>query len=207
MANQEQVLERFARDYPAGTVLFREGEPGTEIYVIRTGTVRITRRIRDVEITLVVLQPGDFFGEMAILTDRPRSATATVMEDARILVIDGQMLDTMVHGNIEIAVRMIKKLAERLAEANRHIQTLLMRDHNSRVASFFLGALEADNLESGLVAVDVEEIATQTGCDYAEVSDALERLNHLGLVKPAEGGSGFMVRDREALAGLLELLR
>jgi CRP/FNR family cyclic AMP-dependent transcriptional regulator len=207
MESEGQVLERFARDYPAGTVLFREGETSQEIYVIRSGKVRITKRVRDVEITLVVLSAGDFFGEMATLVGRPRSATARVVDSARLLVIDGATLELMLHANIEIAARMLRKLAERLAEANRHIQTLLMRDHNSRVASFFLNALESYGLETGLVLVDLEEIATQTGCDYSEVSDALERLAHLGLVVSADGGRGYVVRDRDALAGLLELLR
>jgi CRP-like cAMP-binding protein len=203
MEEEVKALERFAREVPAGTVLFREGEPGNEMYVIRAGKVRITQRVRDVERTLGVLLPGEFFGEMAILCDRPRSATAEVIEDARLLVIDAPVFETMLRGSLEIAVRMVKKLAARLADADRQIQTLMLRDHHSRVASYFLGNLEAQGGEYGKVQVDVEEIAVQTGCDYAQVNDALDRLGKLGLVIANVTG-GFSIPDRVALAGYLE---
>src|SRR6185503_19357490 len=86
--------------------------------------------------TLVVLGPGEFFGEMSILNNQVRSATATVEEDAKLLVIDPKTFEAMVRGNAEIAVRMIKKLAARLQEADEQIEILLLRDHNSRVVHF-----------------------------------------------------------------------
>lgn len=204
MSQEQKVLERFARDYPAGSIVFREGEPGAEMYVIRSGRVRISKRMGDVDRTLAVLDPGDFFGEMAIVSSRPRSATATVVEPASLLSIDAGTLETMLRGNLEIAVRMIRRLAERLAAADRQIETLLLRTHHGRVASYFLGALERQRLERGTVKAEVEQIALETGCDYAQVNDALWRLSSEGLVAADEEAGGFRVGERAALCAFLE---
>src|SRR5688500_2604166 len=73
---------------PAGSVLFRKGEPGGAMYLIEGGRVRIHLEDEDGhEVTLAELAAGDFFGEMAILDGKPRSATATVSEDARLAVL------------------------------------------------------------------------------------------------------------------------
>ena len=84
--------------------------------------------MRDIEKILAILGPGEFFGEMAIISNKPRNATAVVEETARLLVIDPKTFEGMIRGNSEIAVRMIKKLAERLSEADAQIENLLLSD-------------------------------------------------------------------------------
>jgi len=102
------LFERFGRNFPTGTVLFREGDPGEEMYVIQSGRVQLTRRVRGREAHLATLPTGEFFGEMAIVNNRPRSATATVLEESQLLVIDARTFEAMVRGNAEIALRFIK---------------------------------------------------------------------------------------------------
>src|SRR5512136_3075374 len=116
MGAEPQLFERFGREFPAGTVLFREGEPGREMYVIQEGKVNISKRAGEIEKLLSALGPGEFFGEMSILSGAPRSATATCAQDSRLLVIDARTFESMVRGSAEIAVRLIKKLAERLRD-------------------------------------------------------------------------------------------
>ena len=88
-ADDQQVLRAAAqeRTFSKGSEIFKEGDTGKEMYVVQSGKVRISKVVRDVEKTLVDLGAGEFFGEMAILNDRPRSATATVTEDAELLVV------------------------------------------------------------------------------------------------------------------------
>jgi CRP-like cAMP-binding protein len=79
MSAEEALFQRFGKEIPVGTVLVREGEPGKEMYVIQSGKVRISKKVREVEKVLAVLGPGEFFGEMAIISNKPRNASATVM--------------------------------------------------------------------------------------------------------------------------------
>src|SRR5919199_2721966 len=133
MGAEETLFNRFGKELPRGTVLFREGEPGKEMFVIQSGRIAISKSVRDVEKVLAVLGPGEFFGEMAIISNKPRNATATVSENARLLIIDPKTFEGMIRSNGEISVRMIKKLADRLAEADAQIEALLMSDPSSRV--------------------------------------------------------------------------
>src|SRR4029077_14447565 len=120
------------KELTKGTVLFREGEPGKEMFVLQSGRVAISKKVRDVEKVLATLGPGEFFGEMSIISNKPRNASATVADDAKLLVIDPQTFESMIRGNSEIAVRLIKKLADRLSEADAQIENLMHADPTSR---------------------------------------------------------------------------
>jgi CRP-like cAMP-binding protein len=103
------------------------------MYIVVTGEVELRRQVGDAERVLAVLPPGEFFGEMAILNGRPRSATAVVKSDARLFVIDGTTFEAMLRARPEIALRMIKALATRLDGANHHVELLLLPTANHRV--------------------------------------------------------------------------
>src|ERR1700760_1424535 len=133
MPAEDALFQRFGREFKRGDVLFREGEPGKEMYVIQSGRVNIIKTVRDTEKILATLGAGEFFGEMALLNNKPRSAGAAMAEDGKLLVIDPRTFEAMIRGNVEIAVRLIKKLSDRLQEADEQIENLLLRDPSSRV--------------------------------------------------------------------------
>jgi hypothetical protein len=127
------ALERFAHEFPAGTVLFEEGQRGHVMYIVVSGEIEIRRRIGGAERVLAALGDGEFFGEMAILSGRPRSATAVVRRAARLLVIDGTTFEAMLRARPEIALRLIKALAARLEATNQHVELLLLPTADHRV--------------------------------------------------------------------------
>jgi CRP/FNR family transcriptional regulator, cyclic AMP receptor protein len=203
----DKLYERFGRDFPTGHVLFKEGEPGNEMFVIQAGKVRISKTVRDVEKTLVVLGAGEFFGEMSILNNKPRSATATVDDNAKLLVIDPKTFEAMVRGNAEIAVRMIKKLAARLQETDEQIENLLLKDHNSRVVHYLshLSGRQGRQVADGVALdVTVKELAAKIGLDLDRVDDVLNKLIRARLVKITE--TGLVIHDVNKLRDFLEFL-
>jgi CRP-like cAMP-binding protein len=206
-------LERFARDYESGSVLFREGEPGSEMYVIQSGEVEISRRIGDKRQTLAILPPGEFFGEMAIINDRPRSATATVKARARLLVIDPETFEAMLRGKTEIAVRMIRALAGRLERANQQIELLLLTNSNHRVVQC-LRQLADEHKVDGYAAVYIPvshvELARRVALSTDEVLDILQRLSLARLIvhssEAGVEGDGYVVPEVGRLLEFLEFL-
>jgi CRP-like cAMP-binding protein len=182
------LQEKYQRQVPAGTVLFREGDEGTEMYVLQAGAVRITRYIRGEEQLLAELGPGEFFGEMSILNDKPRSATATVSEDATLLTLGPKTFEAMVRANTEIAVRMIRKLAGRLDEANDRIENLLLQDVNSRVVhSLISAARQSTEADDAVLGVTLEELAGRTGIEQRRVEDVLGRMERSRLLTREAG--------------------
>jgi CRP/FNR family transcriptional regulator, cyclic AMP receptor protein len=208
MAASDLLFARFGREFPAGRVLFREGEPGQQMFVIQAGRVRITKDLPTGARSLAVLGPGEFFGEMAILNDKPRTATAEVVEDARVLVLDAKTFEAMVVGNTEIAIRLIKKLSRRLDGANALIEILLQQDPRvrvilgiSRIAEEF-GVREADGVH---VPTSSAELAAQIGLEQAKVDEVLARLTRLRILDAAPQG-GWLVREPSRLQEFLEFL-
>ncbi len=112
--NEEEYFVRVA----AGSDLFREGESGNEMFIIREGQVEILKAFEGEDRVLAVLTEGDFFGEIAVLEDLPRCASARAQSDCVLLRIDRSTFDQIVRHNPEIAVRMLRKLLRRLRAAN-----------------------------------------------------------------------------------------
>ncbi len=199
-------------------MLFREGEPGDFMYVIQSGEVEIRRTIGEVERVLAVLPAGEFFGEMALINQRPRSATAVVRRPSRLLVIEARTFEAMIRGKTEIAVRMIRTLAGRLERANQQIEILLLPSANHRVVQC-LRRLAEEQLEAAgqggveaaiYIPVQLEDISTRVALAPHEVAEIMERLASASLVMSAEDagipGSGYVVPEVGRLLDFLEFL-
>jgi CRP/FNR family transcriptional regulator, cyclic AMP receptor protein len=207
MGAEETLFQRFGKEFPKGTTLFREGETGKEMFVLQSGRIAISKRVRDEEKLLAVLGPGEFFGEMAIISNRPRNATATVSEDAKLLVIDPKTFEGMIRGNAEIAVRMIKKLAERLSEADAQIENLLHGDPTSRVVHHVLQAcrLRGRPTEEGMeIDLTLRELPRLLGVGEPAIRLVLDRLERAGLVARVE--DRLTVQDTARLHDFLQYL-
>jgi CRP-like cAMP-binding protein len=204
---EDTLFQRFGKEFPKGTVLFHEGETGKEMFVLQAGKVVITKTVRDTVKILATLGPGEFFGEMALISNRPRNATATVEEPARLLVIDPKTFEGMIRGNAEIAVRMIKKLAERLDEADAQIENLLLADPGSRVVHQVLHACQTRGrpMEEGVeIDLNIRELPRLTGVGEPGIRSELQRMERSGLVERA--GDRLLVRDPARLTDYLQLL-
>jgi CRP-like cAMP-binding protein len=99
-------------DAKAGKVLMRKGELGSEFFMIADGTVRIERDGR----VIATLGPGDFFGDIALVVERPRTATATVETDSRLLVVGHREFHSLMDRFPSIRVSVLQSIAIRLAE-------------------------------------------------------------------------------------------
>jgi CRP-like cAMP-binding protein len=109
--------------FSAGKPIFEEGEVGMEMYVIQSGTVEIYKRSRrGEEKLLATLEKGDFFGEMSILEDVARTASARAKSDVELVRINQSTFDEMLRHNAEIAVRMLRKLSRRLRETTKLLE-------------------------------------------------------------------------------------
>jgi CRP/FNR family transcriptional regulator, cyclic AMP receptor protein len=124
-----ELLE--VKTVPAGRVLFREGDRGDALYLIEDGTVRIHVRDADGdEVTLAELSRGDFFGEMALLDGKPRSAQATTRTEARLAVLMREDFLSFVRGDPEVALNMLAAITTRLRHTDEMIRQRVSRNLN-----------------------------------------------------------------------------
>ena len=118
---------RYIVEFPAGATIYSEGEIGTEMFTIQSGTVEIVKTIGGETRILSTLEKGDFFGEMSILEGVPRLATARAKTPVELVRINGAMFDAMLKSNTEIAIRMLRKLSRRLNAVTGMLEEALGR--------------------------------------------------------------------------------
>src|ERR671918_1080082 len=116
---------------PQNTRLFSQGDKGDAMYLIESGRVRISIRDDDKqELTLAELAQGDFFGEMAIIDGRQRSADAQVIEDAKFAILSRDAFLSFVRTNPDVALEMLSALTDRLRRTDELLRSRVSRNAN-----------------------------------------------------------------------------
>lgn len=204
----DPLAARFGRDFRAGEVIFREGDAGRVMFVIQRGRVRISRRFASGERTVATLGPGDFFGEMAILNEKPRAGTAVALDDVRAMELDAATLEGMVERSGDVAMRLIRRLSRRLDSANALIEILLQSDPRARVILGIARAAEesdARDADGVRVPADVPALARDLGLGADEVAEVVARLLRVRVLRADDDGR-WTIPDPQRLREFVELV-
>jgi CRP/FNR family transcriptional regulator, cyclic AMP receptor protein len=176
------------RRFPKDTVVFFENEEGDSFFMILEGRIKVTILGDDGrEVILSMLGPGDFFGEMALLDNEPRSATAIAVEETELLSLNRGDFQTVLTDNRSITTALIKILTARLRRANHQISTLALLDVYGRVARVIVDMAreEGRRLRDGRIAfrrATHQEIANRIGTTRETVTRMLKDLERQGLI-------------------------
>lgn len=157
-----------ARSFADGQMVFIEHEPGNELYIIQGGKVKITKVVNDNEVLLAVLNPGDIFGEMALLENKPRSASAVAFGNVTTLAINKLNFESMVQAQPQLATKLITLLSERIWLAYRQLANLLISDPVGRMYDMLL------------TQVQKKKVAIQPKTSYVFDIGSAELLKMLG---------------------------
>jgi CRP-like cAMP-binding protein len=175
--------------YPKDGVVFFENEAGDTLFMIAQGRIKVTILGDDGrEIILSVLGQGEFFGEMALLDNEPRSATTIAAEDSELLSLSRAEFEGVLSHNPGIMGGLIKVLTARLRHANHQISTLALLDVYGRVARVIveLGREEGKRLKDGRITFQRpthQEIANRIGTTRETVTRMLKDLQRQNLIK------------------------
>jgi CRP-like cAMP-binding protein len=200
---ESDLFSRFGQQVPAGTVIFKEGEEGDQMFIVQDGRVKVSRVIGGKEQMLAVLGKGDFFGEMALVTRERRTATVTTLEPVRLLAFNQEGFLNMINKNPKIALNVIDKLCRRLSYANQHLRHLARKDARGLIAM---------NLRLGFQAAGgaldrertVEDFASKLELDPGQVRGVLEDFARGGIVRLA--AEAIELADEAGLNGISEPL-
>ncbi len=138
MAFDLSVFERFAVTFQKGDIIFCEYEPGDNFYLIQEGSVQIVKIMGNIEKIIDILYPGEIFGEMAILEEAPRSATAMANEKVKALEFNRQNFEVLMMGNPQIALKLLKLFTKRIYDQKRRFMILTLDDEQAKVADVFV---------------------------------------------------------------------
>ena len=187
------------RRYPRSTLILRAGEETDGLYVMLSGRAKVL--IPDDEgheVILAVLSQRDFFGEMGLLDDQPRSASVETLEPCELLRLGKAEFLRSLHDNFELSMRIIRSLVKRLREADRQIESLALMDVYGRVARVLLDL--SDNVDGKRVVAKAppkQEIARMIGASREMVSRVVKDLHDKGVIR-AEKRKIFVL-DRHSM--------
>jgi len=125
--------QEFNRVYPKNSMLFAEGEPGDELFIIQRGSVTIAKIVDNNEVLLALLKAGDIFGEMALLEAKPRVANAVAHEDCQVMTINRANFQYMIKTQPQLIARLTTLLAERIWFIYKQLANTLISDPLGRM--------------------------------------------------------------------------
>ncbi|NMB64667.1 MAG: Crp/Fnr family transcriptional regulator [Spirochaetes bacterium] len=187
MLLDEKLFDKFGVEYEPNDIIFCEFEPGNDFYFIQSGRVEIVKIINNREKTLDILGPGDVFGEMAILEEEPRSASAIAIEHVKLLRFRRENFDALLQGNPQLAYKLLVIFSKRIYDAKRRLMILLLDDPQLKVMDVMNMLAEQDPhldvQEPVTLRVTVQEIANWAGMQINDVQKILTHLNKLGKIE------------------------
>ena len=139
-------ISSHTKKYEKDDIIFLEFEKGDKFYMVQSGSVRITKVIKDVEKLLDVVLAGDFFGEMAILESTTRSASAIANEPTVLLELQKENFQSILANNIEMALKLSKMFAKRIFDSKRRLLILQLNEPNLRIYDCLLLLAEIQNI-------------------------------------------------------------
>ncbi len=109
------LIDLFEKDYASGEIVFSEGDKGKALYIVMDGSVKIVKKTSAGDKLLAALGPGSYFGELALIRESPRFATAIVEENAKLLIMYKSYFDNLLKANSAISSRVLINLVESLS--------------------------------------------------------------------------------------------
>jgi CRP/FNR family cyclic AMP-dependent transcriptional regulator len=207
----DRLFNRYGRTFPAGTVIFRDGEDADLAFLLQSGRVRLFKQVGAMERSLRVARPGDLFGESALLSRAAlRHSTAVALDETHALAFDHATFEQVIVTNPEVGLRVLDQLIQRLHDAEDQIEILMVRDPQSKVvvALMKLARREKTTVRGTDAAVTLHvsplELSAQVGLDVDTVKRVVSQLRETGYVRIED--EKVALSDLDTLKELYSLL-
>ncbi len=176
VAYLEPPENEFNRNYPKDTMIFSEGQPGNELYIIQKGSVKISKIVDDKEVMLALLKPGDIFGEMALLDNKARSASADAYEDTALLAVNRANFQQMIQKQPQLITRLTTLLADRIWLIYKQLANTTMEN--------LIGRL----YDALMIQLEKNRVTIREGQNHSFPFGVQELLKMVG-ISPSEGNA------------------
>jgi CRP/FNR family cyclic AMP-dependent transcriptional regulator len=183
------------RSVPRASTIMAAGDPIDSLYIVITGRLKVMMGEADgKEVILSIIGPGEFFGEMGLIDDSPRSASVVSMEPCELLSVTKRDFKKCIAENVEMSMTVMRGLVRRLREADRKIGSLAMLDVYGRVARLLLDMSETVNGQQVVTRrLPKQDIAKMVGASREMVHRVMKDLQASGYIE--ERGSTIVLHD------------
>jgi CRP-like cAMP-binding protein len=189
---QQKLLARFGRKFAAGEVIFRDGEPATQAFLLQHGRVRLIKRVGASERSLRIVRVGQLFGESALLSGSRRSVTAIALEDGEALTFDRETFQQVIAASPAVGVRVVEEIVRRLRDTEDQIEILMTEDSRAKVLMALIKLGQHAIAEQGkerneAITLDVSpmELSARVGLDVETVRRTVQQFRQSDYVQIA----------------------
>jgi CRP/FNR family transcriptional regulator/CRP/FNR family cyclic AMP-dependent transcriptional regulator len=190
-------------------IVFHHGDPGGLLYIIVKGKVKITHSTPDgQEALLAILGSGDFFGELALLDDSPRSATAEAIEPTDVLTLHREEFMRYLQSNPDFSLHVLQTMAKRIRHLNKQVSDIFFLDLPGRLARTLLQLPEdhGRKTDEGIVIeinLTQTDLAEMVGATRVSINKAVGRFRRAKWIK--NNGRRFIITNADALSNLIQV--
>lgn len=175
------AFSRFAKKFEPGDVIISEYEPGDCFYLIQSGQVQLVKSVNGKKKNLDILMPSEFFGEMAILENSPRSATCVAIDNVEVLEFNKENFEILITGNPQIALILLKLFCKRIYDQKRRLKILVLQDKQAKIGDVFLMFDEMNSSASSherarKFNLTISDLSHWTGLSVDEVRDEVNKF-------------------------------
>ena len=175
------AFSRFAKKFKPGEVIISEYETGDCFYLIQSGQVQLVKCVNGTKKNLDILMPSEFFGEMAILENSPRSATCVAIDEVEVLEFNKENFEILITGNPQIALILLKLFCKRIYDQKRRLKILVLQDKQARIGDVFLMLDELNpssnpNERSRRFNLTMQDLSHWAGLPLDDVRDEMNRF-------------------------------
>jgi len=195
------VSHAVTRRVKKGTILFRKGDPGSSLYAVCAGLVRISvPSVQGQDAIFNLVPPGDLFGEIALLDGGARTADAVVIENSELMVIERRDFIPLVQEYPDVAMKLIEVVCTRLRRTSEQVEDIVFLDLPGRLAKTLIRRSQEAPASAGKIAMTQREIGQIIGMSRESTNKQLRAWESRKLLKIERGG--IVILKPEALAAL-----
>ncbi len=181
----EHLFQKYGKEFKPGQIIFCEWEPGNSLFIILKGKVKIIKIFGKTQKTLDVMQEGSIFGEMALLEEEPRSASAIAITEVKVLEFNKEDFHVLIQKNPQIVFNLLIIFAKRIYDAKRRLKNLLIEDPTIRVIDVLIMLTENNpmaQINNFSIQVTSDDIANWCGLPTQETGKILINLANQGKI-------------------------
>jgi CRP/FNR family transcriptional regulator, cyclic AMP receptor protein len=178
-------MTTFEISYKAGQVIFEEDDSEDTMYFIKEGKVEISKKMGDADQVIALLGPNDFFGEMALLSKAPRSATAKAVKETTVVVFNRKQFMLLLKTRGEIILKIIEVLIQRLKDSNDTIRKLIQKNQKALVFDSLSKWLQVKDSDANILAAS-DWVSKQLGMKVRETESVIRQLVMMNVLSLAD---------------------
>ena len=171
------------RSFPRNSIIIHEGDLSDSLYVVLAGRLKVSLSDDEgKEMILAYLESGDFFGELALLDDAPRTASVTTMETCKLAIISKTAFDEYLSAHTDIAIAMLRGIARRMRTTIYNAKNLALMDVYGRTANILLELAREEDGRFITDKISQQDVANHVGASREMVSRILKDLRAGGYI-------------------------